>query len=541
MNRTVSVSSQIAARWTQKVSTEFYFLIGFLLAGWYRTFTEMWSRWFPVWNDTTLSIWQRLTEGDSYYTHGPLVPFVSLALAIYIYRQAGVPIRTTRNSTIAGWFLLTPSLLIHLVRVYIRVTFLSGFALIGVIGGLVLLYGGLTLLRTYFIPLVLLVFMVPLPLHWIAGMNLTLKTLAARCSVNVMSEILQIPVILDGSYLLLSPNSQGQPRSLLLEDTCSGLRSLITLVWITCLIAATSGVSRKVRAGLVLLSFPLAIGCNVLRICLLILVAHFITPQTSGPDHWVHNFSGTVMFVAALGVMIAFEKTGRTVTYRKVDLTQNKVNQYTRMSRLSIGLIAVAAGLSIFWNSSDRKFHQGNLARQAAPSYITLEGIQYPGSDITLSRRILGVLETNDYVFRRYAHPSTAQPVELLIVFSADNPKATHPPEVCLEGSGQPLVLRQDRPVKLDASTTITMKELVAGRGNDLQYYLYVYKYGSTYTADFMTQQAGILYSNLMRDNSSSALIRLSVPVTDRDVEQARTLAIGAAREIVRSMNRELP
>ena len=144
---------------------------GLLAVAWAHTFQEMWLRWFPAWKVHGLTLSSRFTEGDSYYTHAPLVPLVSLLIAHLIYKRVGLTINVTRRATVIGWVLLFLSLLAHLASVYAYVTFVSGYALVGVLCGLLLVWGGRELLRAFAFPIACLVFMVPLPLVWIADLT----------------------------------------------------------------------------------------------------------------------------------------------------------------------------------------------------------------------------------------------------------------------------------------------------------------------------------------------------------------------------------
>lgn len=182
---------------------------GLLAVAWSSTFAEMWLRWFPGWHAEGLGFVQRFTMGDSYYAHAPLVPAISIMIVVAIYRRAGAPVERTRWSTIVGWFMLATFLVTHLASVYARVTFASGFSLVGVLGGLLLLWGGRPLIRAYWVPVTLLVFMVPLPMDWIAGLNLALKTHAGRAAMWLTVNVLGVPAVMDGSYIYLTPGRPG--------------------------------------------------------------------------------------------------------------------------------------------------------------------------------------------------------------------------------------------------------------------------------------------------------------------------------------------
>ncbi|MDD3663366.1 MAG: hypothetical protein PHT84_05920, partial [Candidatus Pacebacteria bacterium] len=44
-------------------------------------FYEMWLRWFPAWRRKDLGLYDRFIEGESYYTHGPLILLICILMA----------------------------------------------------------------------------------------------------------------------------------------------------------------------------------------------------------------------------------------------------------------------------------------------------------------------------------------------------------------------------------------------------------------------------------------------------------------------------
>ena len=107
-------------------------------------FAEMWVRWFPAWHHADWGVYKRLMEGESYYTHAPLVPLVSLIIAVLLIRHTHIPVRPSARwgLPVLGVFLLG-----HMLACLARVNFASGFAFIGVLAGLVLLLWGPRALR----------------------------------------------------------------------------------------------------------------------------------------------------------------------------------------------------------------------------------------------------------------------------------------------------------------------------------------------------------------------------------------------------------
>src|SRR5690554_4701263 len=150
-------------------------LVGLLLA-YAVNLRENWIRWFPAWHRGDLTLYERVVEGESYYTHAPLVPIISTLSAMWILRFAQVRLSPRPGM---GFLILGISLLAHLTASLARVNFASGFTLLGAIAGIIVIAWGIEALRRLWFPLALLVFMLPLPEVTIAQLNFRLKMLAA--------------------------------------------------------------------------------------------------------------------------------------------------------------------------------------------------------------------------------------------------------------------------------------------------------------------------------------------------------------------------
>lgn len=588
-----------------------------LALAWAHTFSEMWLRWFPYWDRYTATLHDRLTKGDSYYTHGPMVPLVSLIIALLIYRKVGAPVGTRipagkglgwllmlpaalgllaavvmgrryglplatpvvalslvvgtlglylsrfkENAPAApvGWILLGTSLVLHLLSVYARVTFVSGFALLGVWVALLVLWGGWPLLRAYWLPVAFLIFMVPLPMETIDGLNFQLKSIAGNIAVGLTNHVFGVPAILDGSYVHLMNAPDGSPKTLVVEDVCSGLRSLISLISFAALFAVICRAKGYWRWVMLAMAAPVAIACNVIRITALNLVAHYVDVDAAGPEGWFHNFSGVMVFAVALALLFGLEmmilglgkqlkrnwSDPRLLGFLDSLPRGDRIPAATRKPAVLL-VLALAAGLSLMWSAKTVAASHSAQARQALPATLHLgaSGGEWASEELELDDLTLSILETRDYVYRRYAEPATPRSVDMMIVFSPDNRKGTHPPEVCLKGGGEQVVAKEIQWVTLPGAHAgkIAFRGLTTQRTDRLTYYLYIYKCGDAYTPSFPVQQARIFFNSLLllHRNTAGALIRISVPVAGRDVEAARQLALATAADLMPAIDKGLP
>ena len=202
-----------------------------------------------------------------------------------------------------------------------------------------------------------------------------------------------------------------------------------------------------------------------------------------------------------------------------------------KRTALLLAILAPAIALTIFLVVTEaRAARVADLASKAIPPTIIDGKDVWTSTSMSFSELEMQILETRDYVYRTYTD-GRSTPVDLCVVFSEDNRKGTHPPDICLEGSGYRILSRTLR--KMDAAgTPLTVCEIVTtgntattGPGSYL-YFAYFYKCGETFTPSFYEQQMRIVWNGLMRRNSGGALIRYSTAMTsvsEVDAARART------------------
>jgi EpsI family protein len=451
--------------------------------------------------------------------------------------------------------LLGLSLLLHVSSLYARVMFPSGFALIGVLAALLLLWGGRPLLRAYWLPVAFLAFMVPLPMDWIFKLNFQLKFFAGNSALWLTNHVFHVPAIMDGATIIFEPAADGTPKELVVESVCGGLRSLISLICFAALFAVVCRAKGAWRLVILGLSVPIAIACNIVRITALNLVADRVGVDAAGPSSVFHNFTGLLLFIVALALLFGVEQlillAGRLLHRDWSDnrllgfldpLTRGGGGAPPATLRPAVLLaLALSAGLSVWWANQAVAQNSSGVARHAVPASITINGEAFASVDETLDAQTLAILETNDYVYRRFYNTATRREADLLIVFSPDNRKGTHPPDVCLEGGGEEIVHKADCPVEVAGRGRVVLRELVSAKDNRQMFHLYVYKCGDDYTNSYWMQQLKILVNGLTSRNAAGALIRFTVPIRGGGVEAARDLAVKAASELLPSIDKGLP
>jgi len=165
----------------------------------------------------------------------------------------------------------------------------------------------------------------------------------------------------------------------------------------------------------------------------------------------------------------------------------------------------------------------------------------WEGEDLPIPAQDLAILETTNAFVRRYTNP-TGEEVYLFIVYSQNNRKVSHPPEICYTGSGATIVDRLLKPIRINDEIKIHANHLVVEKGKEKQIVLYWFKVGNTFTPNYWRQQALIALKSFFGESASSALIRLSIDARDDSkVAQAEKTLLQFAHEIYSPTFRYLP
>ncbi len=165
----------------------------------------------------------------------------------------------------------------------------------------------------------------------------------------------------------------------------------------------------------------------------------------------------------------------------------------------------------------------------------------WTAEEVTITEDEYAILETKNVFVRKYTNPEGKQ-VYLFIVYSQNNRKVSHPPEICYTGGGASIlgttrekIEIKDPPVVIEANNL----DLVIGPVKHQSFYWF--KVGSSFTPNYWKQQMLIAIKTLTGQSSSSALIRVSTDVVGQDVNAAKNTIKDFVKEIFPSILKYLP
>ena len=252
-------------------------------------------------------------------SHLILIPFVS---AYLLYTERARIFRTTRYSTVPGLALVLVGIALYwfAAKGYLPLEgneWLSTAALSIVLiwmGGFLACYGSVATRAAAF-PLLFLLFMVPLPDPVLERTILVLQQQSTNIA-TLLFKAVGVPVFREG-FVLTVPG-----QSIEVAKECSGIRSSMAL-FITCLIAGHLFLRTKWRIALfALISLPVAIIKNGIRIVTLTLLSVHVDPSFLTGN--LHHEGGFVFFLLALALLApvfhVLEKSERRRELRNPDV-----------------------------------------------------------------------------------------------------------------------------------------------------------------------------------------------------------------------------
>jgi exosortase len=249
----------------------------------------VWSYWPTIGN--LFDDWQNNDD----YSAGQLVPIVALFL---VWRER----KSLKECSLAPcwWWGIAVMLLAQTVRIYGMLTFRSSperYSLILMIVGSVLIVAGWQVFRRVLWIMLFLFLMIPLPGRIHNLISGPLQHIATTGAVFLL-EAFGAKVSQQGNVIMLN-----ETTPMAVAEACSGLRMLTAFVIVSAFMAYMVKRSRLKKAILLFSSIPVAVMCNILRLCVTAVL--FMIASSELAEKFFHDFAGLVMMPCAVLIMFA--------------------------------------------------------------------------------------------------------------------------------------------------------------------------------------------------------------------------------------------
>ena len=477
------------------------------------------------------------------YSHSLLIP----PLAAFLIWQQKDRLETLNFQ--GSWWGVTLVLLggtLLLVGQLATVFTIVQYAYLITLAGLVLSFTGPKPFRMLSVPLMILLFMIPLPQFVLANLSTKLQLLSSQLGVSFI-RMFGISVFVEGNVIDLGG------FKLQVAEACDGLRYLFPLMTLGFLIAYFYKGARWKRVLVFFSSIPITILMNSLRVGAIgLMVEHWGIGMAEG---FLHEFQGWAVFMVSAAIMI-----GEIAVLNRIGRESGNWRQLfgvefplpsprdARIEHRSLPPAFVAAGcmllafvaVTLFIPRPTEVFP----ARTSFDEFPMALGA-WTGRRESLEGIYQDTLKLDDYLLANFAQ-SSGGAINLYIAYynSQRKGEAVHSPRSCLPGGGWQLrdfdqrtlgnVIVDGRPLRVNR----TLIEL--GNQRELVYYWFQQR-GRVITNEFVVKWY-LLWDALTRHRTDGALVRLIValPAMSSEADADRRL-IDLSSRIAPTLTRYLP
>lgn len=237
---------------------------------------------------------------DPSFSQGLLIPPFALYFA-WLDRKQIFDLPPT--PTMRGLWAVVGGCLVYLIGKLGAEFFLQRISLMIVLTGLIWTWWGKARLTRLAFPLILLATMIPLPALIYNAATAPLQLFASDVATKV-AQFFNVSVFRDGNIIELAHISLG------VDEACSGLNSFSALLMAGVLLGQFLCERLPARILLVLLSAPLSIAVNVMRISGTAILADYNEQFALG---FYHTFAGWLVFVVGFFAFVGIAKAAHTV------------------------------------------------------------------------------------------------------------------------------------------------------------------------------------------------------------------------------------
>lgn len=450
--------------------------------------------------------WYRQEE----YSHGFFLPLISLWMLWS--RRAALRESVGAPSAWGLVVLVLSALMLVLGEVTaIFVAMQVGFLV--ALAGLVLSYGGWSLLRLTLLPIAFLLFAIPLPYFVDSQISWRLQLISSSLGVEFL-RALGYSVFLEGNIIDFGT------YKVQVVEACSGLRYLYPLLSIGFLMAYIYPAPMKWRVLIFLSVLPITILTNSARIAMTgILVGEF------GPgvaDGFMHYFEGWVIFIVCqlilLGIIMLIER----FTQRRHILDVQQFPEIAAVPRSGNPAIALdvrmvgAVGLVVVAMVGGWMVHGRD---EEVPARLSLKTFPLHLGDWVATESSLDIeteqaLGFEDYVLADYRR-ADGTPVNFYVAFYASQRRGVspHSPQVCIPGGGWVISQLERTAFNLNDGNPIDVVRVVIDRANQRQIVYYWFEQRGRRIANEYWMKWYLFVDALTRNRTDGALVRVVSPL----------------------------
>ncbi|MDH3281230.1 MAG: VPLPA-CTERM-specific exosortase XrtD [Gammaproteobacteria bacterium] len=487
-----------------------------------------------------LNLFERWSKQEE-YSHGFIIPLVAL---YFIWQKRSyletLPVSPSPWGIVAVAIGLTILLLGELTAIFI----LTQYAFVIVLFGLVLAFAGSRITRAVAVPLLLLLFAIPLPYFIDSDLSGELQLISSQFGVGVI-RLFNIPVYLEGNVIDLGT------YQLLVTEACSGLRYLYPLMSFGFICAYLWKADFWKKVIVFVSTVPITVVLNSFRIGAIgFLVENFGIAQAEG---FLHDFEGWIIFMTCVVILLCeMAVLGRIGTLSPVStmfdkpftsITDNTLVGDKSIPRPFLISGALVLGAAVAIGVISERADAVPERRSFASFPLVMD--EWRGRAEQIPENVLNKLQLTDYLLVDFTRADGGL-VNLYVAYYENQRKgqSPHSPRVCIPGGGWQIASFER--TLLDAGIVGTQplhfNRVVIRRGEERQLVYYWFQQRGRLIANEYLAKWYLFRDAAFRNRTDGALVRLTTPVAkEHDLAVADARLRKLASKFVHALDAYVP
>lgn len=464
---------------------------------------------FVYWSGLTQLVirWDKQEE----YSHGYMLPFLTI---YFIWLKKNELLQSEFSPSWLGFCIVLPALTVFLIGEISALFILIHYSFVAVIFGIAFALMGWPAVKPVLVPLLLLVFAIPIPYFLEASLSANLQLLSSKLGVAFIRWC-NIPVFLEGNIIDLGV------YKLQVVEACSGLRYLFPLMSLGFICAYMFDTAMWKRVVVFLSTIPITLMMNSFRIGVIgVLVDQWGIAMAEG---FLHDFEGWIIFMACMVLlfieMFVLTKIGKGETrplFEVFGLTvSNEIDSDKVIIRkLSYPLLGIVSLLlvSVFVVESIDKREEIIPARKTFPEFSD-HIADWTGTQKSLESRIIEKLQLTDYILSDYVKLGSP-PVNFYVAYYESQRKGVspHSPRVCIPGGGW-----QISDISRTQVGNVPINRIIIKKEKNMQLVYYWFQQRGRLIANEYLMKWHLFKDALLLNRTDGALVRITTLVSPEE------------------------
>ncbi len=381
-----------------------------------------------------------------------------------------------------------------------------------IVGAMFVLYG--FRLRQLLFPLLILLFIVPLPPFVDRMLTFNLKMAASSLSVMMM-RLSGVTVFQEGNIIDLGISQ------LQVVDACSGLRYLVPLLLLALFVGHFYSRGWWRKGLLIMLVVPLSVFLNALRIWLTGLLT--VNGHAKLAENFFHDFSGWLIFMVAAMLLYGSHLILKQIGPLKSEKQQNDPgagpSSYLKPLVLTtiICLIFAVSATALKNLPSAR-----NLPERSTFDEFPMIIGNWEGKRSYLSVEIMDSLWADDYISAAFRNLEKPNSIYLLIPFYEyqSTRHTAHAPQSCLLGGGWTILASADRTANVGNGRDLSIRTMLMQKdGSRVLASYFFFQRGRVITSPWWNK-GYLLLDAFTKRRTDGALVRVEITVAPGQTEE---------------------